>query len=194
MLKTHMAVATSLLFCSISPSGLVAAANAKTVARAYVANASSSTISFSTMQNGSPVRGSFPITAGHIFFDPVTPGNSTAEFRVSVKEMQVIPEGLLEATTSNDWLDSAEHPSAGFISTDFRKAKNGQYFLEGNITVKGITRSIAATVEIIHHDAKKMRARARFALNRTMFKVGWDDTSSIPADTNITVDIQARAE
>lgn len=188
-----MSIATALLMCSVQGS---AKAETKPPAAAidmpYTADISASTVAFSTVQNGSPIQGVFPVTKGIIFYDPAKPEKSRAIFAVSVKDLAGPPQALIDSAISEDWLDGDDFPEASFTSTSFTKAKNGQYFLEGDLTVKGVTRPIAATVEITEQSDNVLKAKTRFALNRLEFNVGWDDTAAVPADTEVTVSVVAR--
>ncbi|MGP8215486.1 MAG: YceI family protein [Bacteroidia bacterium] len=48
---------------------------------------------------------------------------------------------------SNDFLEAARYPTIDFKSTSFKKIKNKEYLLTGNLTIKGITKEVEMKVE-----------------------------------------------
>lgn len=48
---------------------------------------------------------------------------------------------------SGDFFDAANFPTIAFTSTAFRKLATGEYALEGNLTIKGVTRPVKLQAE-----------------------------------------------
>lgn len=48
---------------------------------------------------------------------------------------------------SPDFFDAANHPKLNFKSTDFTRKEGSDYVLQGNITIKGVTKPITLNVE-----------------------------------------------
>lgn len=47
------------------------------------------------------------------------------------------------------WLNTAEHPEITFRSTVVKKAEDGTYVMEGDLTIRGITKPIEFPVEVL---------------------------------------------
>ena len=67
-------------------------------------------------------------------------GSATVE-SISIKT----PEQFRQHVLSEEFFDAANHPTVTFVSTDAELDEDGTAVVEGELTIKGITRTVRAT-------------------------------------------------
>ena len=125
------------------------------------------------------VRGSFNEFEGTATFDGANPANSHAEVTIkaaSIDTRNAQRDGHLR---SNDFLAMEEHPEITFISTGVRQVDETTFELTGDLTIRGVTRSV--TIPFTFEGAAKDpfgNLRAGFegsvAINRKDWGVNWN--------------------
>ncbi|MES2766072.1 MAG: YceI family protein [Bacteroidota bacterium] len=92
---------------------------------------------------------------------------------------------------SGDFFDTAKYPTITFVSTSFKKVKGNKYKITGNLTMRGVTKTIAMDGQ--HLGNKKdgygnMRSfwKTSFAVDRQQYGVSWK--SSTPAGEAVVGD------
>jgi len=125
------------------------------------------------------VRGSFNEFEGTATFDGANPANSHAEVTIkaaSIDTRNAQRDGHLR---SNDFLAMEEHPEITFISTGVRQVDETTFELTGDLTIRGVTRSV--TIPFTFEGAAKDpfgNLRAGFegsvAINRKDWGVSWN--------------------
>jgi polyisoprenoid-binding protein YceI len=93
----------------------------------------------------SKVRGRFSTFEGAITVGE-TLESSHAEVTIDATSFDTRDETRDNHVRSADFLDTANHPNLTFRSTSVR-AKGGDYEVEGELTVKGVTRSVILQTE-----------------------------------------------
>lgn len=88
---------------------------------------------------------------------------------------------------SADWFDEARYPTIMFKSTSFKKASETVYKLNGEITIRGITKPISLDVaygKVMNPTTKKYMVGFSISgsLNRQDFKVGSGAPDSVVGD------------
>ncbi len=78
-----------------------------------------------------------------------------------------------------DYLETKKHPTSKFVFKNV-DAANGTKDFEGELTIKGVTKTVKGTLKI-ESDAKAKKARAEFSINLSDFDI------SIPVYFNVTV-------
>jgi polyisoprenoid-binding protein YceI len=91
----------------------------------------------------------FTPTAGELIWNPASPASNRVNVTVSTASIQTPVAGFAEELQAARFLNTAEHPQATFVSTAFRQidATHGQ--VEGDFTLKGVTKRITFDVELI---------------------------------------------
>ena len=91
----------------------------------------------------------FTPTQGSLTWDPASPNASQVNVTVSTASIQTPVEGFSEELQGANFLNAAQFPEATFVSTAFRQtdATHGQ--VDGNFTLKGVTKQITFDVELI---------------------------------------------
>jgi len=91
----------------------------------------------------------FTPTAGELIWDPASPASNRVNVTVSTASIQTPVEGFAEELQEQRFLNAQQFPTATFVSTAFRQtdATHGQ--VEGDLTLKGVTKRVTFDVELI---------------------------------------------
>jgi polyisoprenoid-binding protein YceI len=93
------------------------------------------------------VRGSFNEFEGTAVLDGDNPANSSANVTIQVKSIDTRQPQRDEHLRSNDFLAMDEHPTITFASTGVRQVDDETFELTGDLTVRGVTRSVTIPFE-----------------------------------------------
>jgi len=125
------------------------------------------------------VRGSFNEFEGTAVLDGANPANSHAEVTIKAASIDTRNAQRDEHLRSNDFLAMQEHPEITFISTGVRQVDDTTFELTGDLTIRGVTRSV--TIQFTFEGAAKDpfgNLRAGFegsvAINRKDWGVNWN--------------------
>ena len=174
-MKKHILLITTAIFLSYI-----------LVAQNFLPTDDGSEIKFTIKNLGLNVSGNFKGLKGNMVFDKAN--LSMSSFNVSV-EVATINTGI-EARNNHlkkeEYFDVAKYPEISFVSKKISNStKEGELFLEGDITIKGVAKSISfpftATAK-----GNDYLFEGEFMLNRRDFGVG--GSSLIMAD-NLTVSL-----
>lgn len=81
-------------------------------------------------------------TNATVVFDNETPENSTLDVSIPVASIDSGVEAFDEHLVSADFFDAANHPVITFKSTDIKEAFMGGGSVTGDLTIRGITKSV----------------------------------------------------
>ncbi|PXY35846.1 YceI family protein [Prauserella flavalba] len=130
-----------------------------------------STISFVTRHvfGLAPVRGTFSLAEGHI---EVAEPLSASSARATIPAASVDTRNAARDTTvrSAQYLDAENHPHIGFVSTGLSHGDGG-WVLNGELTVRGVTRPLAVRVERASAGGGTLRLRASAEVDRYAFGI-----------------------
>jgi polyisoprenoid-binding protein YceI len=108
---------------------------------------SHSSISFSVGYLGiSNVTGDFGKYSGTLTSSNSDFNDAKFDFTVDVSSINTGIEARDNHLKSPDFFDVATHPQMTFSTTSFKKIKNNSYKLEGNMTIKGISKKMTFDV------------------------------------------------
>ena len=146
-----------------------------------------SAIRFVTKQMNVPVEGQFRKFDGTVFFDPVRPGATKADFTVELASIDLgNEEGETEAKRKL-WLDTGVFPTAKFSATSVKSFGNNKFEAAGQLTIKGISREVTAPFTVT--EANQLRTvEGQFALKRLQYKIGegqWSDTDTVADEVTV---------
>jgi polyisoprenoid-binding protein YceI len=142
---------------------------------------------------------------GTLQFDPANPTQASVEVTIPLKTLNTGVPDLDEDFRSTDFFDTAKYPTATFKSTQVEKGSiPDQLKVTGNLTVHGITRSVALQVKIVKiginprsnlptvgFDGSTTLKRSDFGLGKYVPQVGDEVQMHI---TSQAVDADAYAE
>ncbi len=115
---------------------------------------------------------------GFITYDPAKVGDSKVEVTIPLAGLNSHVEAFDEHLRSDDFFDAANHPNITFKSTSVKSAGKDKLAVTGDLTIKGITRSVTLDVTINKLGMQPMAKReaagfeATTTIKRSDFGVG----------------------
>lgn len=137
-----------------------------------------SSVGFAVTHNGlSKFRGAFAEVSGRLSADDQ--GRLSLEGEAPVGSVDVQQPDLRGHLLAPDFFDAERHSTIAFRSGDLQIADDGAVALEGELTIKGVTRPIAATgrVEGPITDptgAERIGITLETTVDRTDYGLGWN--------------------
>ncbi|MDX1631949.1 MAG: YceI family protein, partial [Thermoanaerobaculia bacterium] len=95
-----------------------------------------------------PIRGQFGSVRGEIVVDPGRPERSRAEVTVSLASLESGKEERTETLLSEDFFHADRFPEMRFLSRRVRRNADGRWLVSGDLTIRGVTRTVTVPVEI----------------------------------------------
>lgn len=134
----------------------------------------------------------FTPTAGELVWDPAAPNNSRVNVTVSAASIQTPVEGFVEELSGANFLNVAQFPQATFVSTAFRQtdATHGQ--VDGNLTIKGVTKAVTFQVELIGAANGARGSAIGFHATTTIDNADYSLPPFIRGRTEIVIDAEFR--
>ncbi len=93
------------------------------------------------------VRGTFDEFEGSAVLDGDNPANSSAKVTIKVHSIDTRNSQRDDHLRSNDFLAMDEFPEITFVSTAVRQSDDTTFELTGDLTVKGVTKSVTIPFE-----------------------------------------------
>lgn len=168
----------------------IPSANAQSSAgRKLPVNTAESKVNWIGKKVGGEHNGYVKLSAGEITIDKneITGGTFTIDLN-SIVVLDLKDEGmngkLVGHLKSADFFDAANYPTAKFVITKVSKAKapaagaaKATHTLEGDLTIKGITKKISFDASINLLNGKITASTSPFTLNRTHWGVNYQSKS-----------------
>jgi len=163
-----------------------------------------SNVYFDIRHTYATVRGMFNDFSGKLILDPDDPNASNIEFTVQVDSINTHINNRDNHLRSDEFFDAAKFPVMTFKSTGVKEVKGNQYIIEGDLTIKDVTKKI--TVPFIYYGMKENPLKkgqmvagfeSRFTINRLDYHVGtgkFADMGVVGKDVNIVVTVEALHE
>lgn len=149
----------------------------------------------------SNVKGEFKKVTGSVVFDPANPANSSVEVTIDASSIHTREPQRDEHLKSADFLDVAKFPAITFKSKEVLASGDGTYEVVGDLTIHGVTQTIALAVEEVTPESKdpwgflRRGASASVTIRRKDFGLLWNaplETGGVVVgeDVHITVDVE----
>ena len=145
-------------------------------------------------------RGRFASFRGTVSIgdDPFT---SSVDVEIDAASVDTRDERRDEHLRSPDFFDTAGHPTLRYHSTGVRAAAHGRFVLDGELTVRDVTRPVALTVEFdgaVTDPWGGTRAAfsAKAEVNREDFGLTWNQAlegGGVLVGKTVTIEIEAEA-
>jgi len=94
----------------------------------------------------SEVEGKFKVFNGDIEAPAADFNNAKINFTADVNSINTDDEGRDKHLKSDDFFNAEKYPAMSFTSTSFRKVKGNVYALEGNLTIRDVTKKVKFAV------------------------------------------------
>ncbi|RPD40812.1 YceI family protein [Chitinophaga barathri] len=165
-----------LLFALLLYSPLLAGAQAAT----WKVDRDHSSVAFSvTHLVISEVEGNFKNFEGELKAAKPDFSDATITFSVDVFSISTGNDPRDNHLKSNDFLNAEKYPKMTFKSTSFTRITEGKYLLEGDLTIRDVTKSVKFNVTYggtAKDPANKLRAgfKANTYINRFDYNLKWD--------------------
>lgn len=150
-------------------------------------------LGFATQWTGEPVVGSFKQWTADIIFSPDDLKNSSLTVKVDLASVSTGDEQRDSALPSADWFDVANHPTATFKASQFKKVAEGSYKADGTLSLRDKTAPIVLSFKL-KIDGDKATAKGSTTLDRNVFGVGQGEfsaTDQIPAAVKVSFNLTA---
>ena len=147
------------------------------------------------------VRGAFNDFVGTAVLDGDNPANSSANVTIQVKSIDTRQPQRDEHLRSNDFFSMDEFPEITFVSTGARQVDDENFELTGDLTVKGVTKSV--TIPFEYQGAaqdpfgnSRVGFEGSVAINRKDFGVNFNaalETGGVLVSDKITLEFEISA-
>lgn len=164
-------------------------------ARPWIVDPTGSRLEVGFSQGSTAVTARFERFGARIEFDPDALDRSTVEVEVELASFASGDATRDGQAGSAEFLDIATSPVATYRATRFLALGGDRYAVEGELTLRGVTRPVAHEAEIVI-DGERATARGTVPLVRTDFGVGarqFATGDTVGLEVLVTFEIQARA-
>jgi polyisoprenoid-binding protein YceI len=149
----------------------------------------------------SNVKGQFPKVTGALTRDESDLTNSRVEASIEAASIETRDPQRDAHLKSPDFFDVEKFPALSFKSTGIRLVRDGELAVEGNLTIRGVSRKVVFSVEGPTPPAKdpwgntRVGVSATTKINRKDFGLTWNaalETGGILVgdEVTITLDVQ----
>ncbi|MBC7888888.1 MAG: YceI family protein [Ferruginibacter sp.] len=160
-------------------------------AQNYMAVDNGSAIKFSIKNFGLNVSGSFTGLKGKLSFNPANPAASSINASVDAATVNTGNGSRDGHLKKEEYFNVAKYPLISFVSTKITgSSKPGSFLVEGNITIKGVTKKVSFPFTATAKGEGYLFA-GEFKLNRRDFEVGG---KSMVMSDNLTVSLSVFAK
>lgn len=130
----------------------------------------------------STVTGEFEQLEGSIWFDPAAPEASRVEVIIQAASINTAVEGRDNHLRSADFFDVEKFPTLTFKSTAVRATGEGTYEVDGDLTIRDVTRTVTLQAElggVMERQGREGRMQtvgfsAQTRINRGDFELTWN--------------------
>lgn len=149
----------------------------------------------------STVTGSFKKFQGAIQYDPKNVEKSSVEVTIDTASIDTGIEKRDEHLRSSDFFDVKKYPAATFKSTKIKKVGKGKLAVEGDLTLKGVTKKVMLEVQEGGRAKdpwgnERIAFEAKTALDRKDFGITWNkklDTGGLVVSEEVKIEIHLEA-
>lgn len=161
-----------------------------------------SEISFSVKHLGiATVRGKFMGLSGTATADPADPLSLQVEVTADVSTINTGDDKRDSHLRTAEFFDVEKFPTATFKSTSIERLGDGEYKVNGDLTLHGVTKPVSLNVEGPSQEVKdpwgqtKVGASATATIHRKEFGLGWNVALEaggllVGEDVKLTIDVQ----
>lgn len=169
-------------------------------------DASHTEVGFEVRHFFSKVHGVFHDVEGTIVFDEADPTAVKIDATVKVASVDTGNEKRDGHLQSADFFEAEKNPTLTFKSTKVAKAGKNKYKITGDLTMRGVTKSVVFDAEFIGASAvsvggqswgSKAGFSATTVVNRKDFGINWNkalDNGGVMVDDNVTIVLNIEAD
>jgi len=161
----------------------IALAAAHVAPRPHDVDKAHSEISFVAESRLLSAHGFFGRWDAEVMLDPEMPERSTVGIRIDAASIDTRVKRRDDHLRSAEFFDVARHPHITFTSRSIRRVSSTQFDMTGDLTMRGITKSIVVPTTVVFYDGGLGRFKGAFAVNRRDYGVSYDSKLNPIADT-----------
>ncbi|HXM71197.1 MAG TPA: YceI family protein [Thermoanaerobaculia bacterium] len=154
-------------------------------------------VTFTVRHFVSEVEGRFKDYAGTIKYDAQHPADSSVQFTVQAASIDTGNDSRDKDLRSDNYFGVEKFPTLSFVSTKVTPKGGDTFDVTGNLTIKGVTKTITIPASFLGEMKTKMGERAGF---RSAFTIKRSDygvsggAGIVGDDVNITIRVEAVRE
>ncbi len=151
-------------------------------------NPAQSSITFVGTQMGAKVQGRFKHFDATVHFDPKDLAHSQARLAIDLGSIDLASDESEDEIKGLHWFNVRVFPQAVFESTAIQAAGPDQYWVMGQLRLKGVSQPLRIPLHMTYDHGSRI-ARGQFVLRRNDFKVGdgtWAATDTVADDVTVT--------
>ncbi len=125
------------------------------------------------------VRGSFNEFAGTGYLDAENPAASRVELTIQAASIDTRNADRDAHLRSNDFFDMENHPEIRFVSTAVERVEADNYRVNGDLTIKGVTKPVTVDVEFTGtaldpFGNQRVGFEGKTTVNRSDWGINWN--------------------
>lgn len=156
----------------------------RAVAGTYQLDPNHSEVIFTLSHLGfSEYTGIFTQPTGTLTLDPANAANDTVDVTFPIDKVRTTVKALDDHLQSVEFFDAAHHPTAHFVSTKVTQTGDGAARIDGNLTLRGVTRPVSLDVRFVgagHGVMGPPNLNIGFAATTTIKRSDFDINAAIP--------------
>ncbi len=175
-----------------------------TTTRTFKIDPAHSEVVFQVRHLLTKVRGRFSDFSGTVVFDEEQPQRSSVEFSVRTTSIDTNQADRDTHLRSDDFFSVERFPALTFTSTKVAAKGKGQYDVTGDLTIRGVTRSVILPVTYLGTAKdpwgnEKLGFETEITINRKDFGLSWNaalETGGflVGDEVRISASVQAQAQ
>jgi len=158
-------------------------------------------ITFKVRHFFSKVPGRFAKFSGTLMLDEENMVNSSVRVEIDAGSIDTNEEARDRHLRSDAFFDVENHPTITFESTRIRPRGDTKLFIDGNLTMRGVTKQVTLEAEVLGfgemYSVRRGAFEATTTLNRKDFNVSWNDViegggAVLGDEVAITLNVEAK--
>ena len=176
----------------VLPAALLLAGAGQAKAAEWSVAPDKSSVAFEANGSGYTTNGTFGKYRAEVEFDPDLPAETAIRVQLDMTSAGTGNSEVDDALKSADFFDPKRFPAAQFVARGARQTGNGHYTLDGQLTLKGVTKPISLPFSV---DIKNGTATvaAETKINRLDFGVGPETIAGLAIDKDVKLTINLTA-
>jgi len=185
-------IAHALLFAVVGGAGLAVAGVSPGRAEEWSINPAASRVGFEATGGGYTTRGTFSQYKTDIQFDPDAPELASIRVLLNMKSVTTGTGDVDSTLQSADYFNTSQFPTAQFVAKGAKLVSDGKYVLQGQLTLKGVTRPVALPFSV-DIDSGSATVNAETKINRMDFGVGPESVEGLAVDKVVKLTFNLKA-
>lgn len=158
-------------------------------------------VTFKVRHLFSKVPGRFTDFSGTLWIDRADYSKSRVEVTIQAASVDTDQEQRDNHLRSDAFFDVAKHPTLTFKSTAVRPQGDKKLAIEGDLTIRGVTKHVTLDTDILgyatYYEVERAGFEARITIDRTEYGVSWNDAVEgggyvLGHDVEITLNVEAK--